>query len=384
MGADPSEVALTGSTTDGVNAVITSLDLGEGQEVLTSDEEHPGVWAPLLAARERRGIEVRVVPFADLPGEVRPDTKLVATSHVSWISGRVMDVPALAAAGAPVLLDGAQALGAVPVDVAALGVDFYAASGQKWLCGPNGTGYLFVARERCGLMAPPWPGYPTLESTLTPFETGFHPDARRFDLGFPGEHQLEWALASIDVLLEAGIESVQAAARERAAWLAARLADAGRTVGPRGDSTLVSWEDPDPEAAVGDLRRSGFVLRNLPGTPYVRASVGACVIGEVSGHVCILVDDIVDSGGTLVNAADALLGQGATEVYAYITHGVLSGGAVARITGSRLKELVITNSIQPTREVKDASNIRVLPIAQLIGEAIGRTAHEESVSSLFD
>jgi ribose-phosphate pyrophosphokinase len=108
------------------------------------------------------------------------------------------------------------------------------------------------------------------------------------------------------------------------------------------------------------------------------------VIGEVAGHTCILIDDIVDSGGTLVNAADALLAQGATDVYAYITHGVLSGGAVARVNKSRLKELVITDSIQPTKEVQSARNIRVLPIANLIGEAIGRTAHEESVSSLFD
>jgi len=108
------------------------------------------------------------------------------------------------------------------------------------------------------------------------------------------------------------------------------------------------------------------------------------VIGEVAGTTCILVDDIVDSGGTLVNAADALLEQGATDVYAYITHGVLSGGAVARITASRLKELVITDSIQPTEAVRVARNIRVLSIATLIGEAIGRTATEESVSSLFD
>jgi len=108
------------------------------------------------------------------------------------------------------------------------------------------------------------------------------------------------------------------------------------------------------------------------------------VIGEVSGTTCILVDDIVDSGGTLVNAGDALLAQGATDVYAYITHGVLSGGAVARITASRLKELVITDSIQPTEAVRVARNIRVLSIATLIGEAIGRTATEESVSSLFD
>jgi ribose-phosphate pyrophosphokinase len=108
------------------------------------------------------------------------------------------------------------------------------------------------------------------------------------------------------------------------------------------------------------------------------------VIGEVDRHICILVDDIIDSGGTVVNAADALLEKGATEVYAYITHGVLSGGAVARIAGSRLKELVITDSIQPTQAVKVARNIRTLSVATLIGEAIGRTAAEESVSSLFD
>ena len=108
------------------------------------------------------------------------------------------------------------------------------------------------------------------------------------------------------------------------------------------------------------------------------------VIGEVAGQTCLLVDDIVDSGGTLVNAADALLEKGAKDVYAYITHGVLSGGAVARITASKLKELVITDSIEPTEAVRVGRNMRVLSIASLMGEAIGRTATEESVSSLFD
>jgi ribose-phosphate pyrophosphokinase len=107
------------------------------------------------------------------------------------------------------------------------------------------------------------------------------------------------------------------------------------------------------------------------------------VIGDVSGRVCILVDDIVDSGGTLINAADALLEHGATAVTSYITHGVLSGGAVSRIVGSRLKELVITNSILPSEGVLNAPNIRVLPTAPLLGEAIARTAEERSVSSLF-
>jgi len=107
------------------------------------------------------------------------------------------------------------------------------------------------------------------------------------------------------------------------------------------------------------------------------------VIGKVEGKRCILIDDIVDSGGTLVNAAEALLKHGAVEVMAYITHGVLSGGAVSRIQNSKLKSLVITDSIQPTAAVQAAKNIRVLSIAPLIGEAILRTAREESVSSLF-
>jgi ribose-phosphate pyrophosphokinase len=108
------------------------------------------------------------------------------------------------------------------------------------------------------------------------------------------------------------------------------------------------------------------------------------VIGDVAGHTCILIDDIVDSGGTLVNAADALIANGAKAVSAYISHGVLSGGAAARIASSKLKELVITDSILPTEAVVKAPNIRTLSIAGLIAEAIGRTAAEESVSSLFD
>ncbi len=108
------------------------------------------------------------------------------------------------------------------------------------------------------------------------------------------------------------------------------------------------------------------------------------IIGEVSGKICILIDDIVDSGGTLCNAADALRAAGARDVYAYITHGVLSGGAAARITASSLKELVLTDTIQSTEAIRVSKNIRIVSIAPLIGEAIARIAKEESVSSLFD
>jgi ribose-phosphate pyrophosphokinase len=118
--------------------------------------------------------------------------------------------------------------------------------------------------------------------------------------------------------------------------------------------------------------------------PHAGVSEVVNLIGDVAGQTCILIDDIVDSGGTLVNAAEALLEAGANEVCAYITHGVLSNGAATKVGQSRLKELVITDSITETELVAATENIRVLTIAPLIGEAISRTAHEQSVSSLFD
>jgi len=108
------------------------------------------------------------------------------------------------------------------------------------------------------------------------------------------------------------------------------------------------------------------------------------IIGDVAGRTCIMIDDIIDSGGTLCNAAQALLEAGAASVTAYISHGVLSGGAVARVNNSALKELVITDSILPTEATLGTDRIRILTIAPLIGEAIRRIADESSVSSLFD
>ena len=108
------------------------------------------------------------------------------------------------------------------------------------------------------------------------------------------------------------------------------------------------------------------------------------IIGDVEGRRCILVDDIIDSGGTLCNAAQALMDAGAKSVAAYITHGVLSGGAVARVDSSALTELVITDTILPTDATLDSDRIRILTVAPLIGEAMRRIADEASVSSLFD
>lgn len=280
LGCDSSELALTGSTTDGVNSVLSGLDLGPGDEVLTSDEEHPGLLVPLALAARRRGFALREAHFAELAAAVGPDTTLVACSHVSWVTGRLIDAEALAAAGPAVLLDGAQGLGAVPTDVAELGCDFYAASGQKWLCGPNGTGYLYVRPERLAELDPAWPGYLTLAAPERPLDLELREETDRLDLGLlPYEHSV-WAAASLDALEAAGFDDVLRAAADRAEDLAGQLAEAGRTVAPRGRSTLVSWEEADPEATSRRLIEAGVVVRHLPGRPYVRASVGAWTVEE--------------------------------------------------------------------------------------------------------
>lgn len=152
-----------------------------------------------------------------------------------------------------------------------------------------------------------------------------------------------------------------------------------------GDLMVVS---PD----VGGVVRARALSKRLDNAPLAivdkrRERAGESevmnIIGDVKGRKCILIDDIVDSGGTLCNAAKALLDQGAVEVSAYVTHGVLSGAAVSRVTGSALKELVITDSIQPTDAVKKCDQIRTLSIAELMAEAIESIANETSISRLF-
>jgi len=289
MGCDPGELALTGATTDGVNAVVGGLDLGPGDEVLTTDEEHPGVLAPLGLARKRRGIEVRIAPFEELAGQVGPKTRLVACSHVSWLTGRVANTAALAECGAPVLLDGAQGLGAVATDVRELGCDYYAASGQKWLCGPIGTGYLYVREDRIEGLSPTAAGYLTVSDPLLALDLPLREGAARFDGGFPAPPTTAWALAAMDVLDEAGFGSLQERAVALAAGLAADLAARAVTVAPRGRSTLVSWEATDNEAESARLLEEGLLVRHLPGTPYVRASVGGWTSEEELEHLVSVV-----------------------------------------------------------------------------------------------
>ena len=273
LGCDARDVALQTSTSEGLGKVLAGLDLGPGDEIVTSDTEHPGLVGPLLAARER-GATIRPVPLREIAHAVRPSTTLVACSHVSWVTGEVAP-SALAELDVPVVLDGAQGAGAIPVDVRALGCAAYAAAGQKWLCGSDGTGMLYVEpgfAQRVRVVAP---SFVCFADSHAGFDAHLHDDARRFDTASLSREAAAFSLAAMRLLDRAGLDAVHA----RAATLAAQLADAldqrRRVVAPRGATTLVAWEDADPPATRERLATAGVVIRDLPGTSYVRASVGA-------------------------------------------------------------------------------------------------------------
>jgi selenocysteine lyase/cysteine desulfurase len=274
LGCDSAEVAITTSTSEGLAQTIGGLELGRGDEIVTSDEEHPGLLGALAAVRELRGVSIRQAPLPLLADAVGPSTRLVACSHVGWMSGRLAPAE-LGELGVPVLLDGAQGVGAVEVNVLALGCDAYAGSGQKWLCGPDGTGMLYVSPGLREQLAVTRRGYPNLADPDAGLDARLHEDARRLDSLALSAETLACALAAVRVLEAAGWGAVYARARTLAGRLAELLAERGREPAPRGQSTLVSFSSPDPPADRARLAERGVIVRNIPGRPWLRASVGA-------------------------------------------------------------------------------------------------------------
>jgi L-cysteine/cystine lyase len=271
-------VALTRSTTEGCAIVCAGLRLGPGDEVVTTDVEHFGLLGPLGAT----GATVRVARLRGRPpgealdairAQVSPATKLIAVSHVAWTTGTVLPVAELAGLGVPVLADGAQSVGAVPVAAAETGAAFYAFSGQKWLLGPGGTGGLVVAPEwvdRLRVAAPSYyaqDGYDTA-GTFTP-----RAGAARFDCGWLDRAQLDGALASLGFLGDVGPGRF-ARARAQAERGRELIAPHVELVTPPGQATLVTWESADPAAESRRLAERGVIVRNLPNLPWVRASIG--------------------------------------------------------------------------------------------------------------
>jgi L-cysteine/cystine lyase len=274
LGAEPADVSLTTCTTEGMAHVIAGMGLRPGDEIVTSDEEHPGLLGALGAAREINGVSVREVPLAEVAEAAGPGTALVACSHVGWVSGSVAP-PELAELEIPVLLDGAQGVGAVPVDVAALGCAAYSGAGQKWLCGPDGTGMLYTTPSFRERLAVARRGYGNLADAGLGLQARPHDDGRRFDAPAQSAESNAMALASIALLGSAGWPAVHERARALAQRLVELLTEAGRATAPRGPTTLVSFDSPDPAQERQLLADAGVVVRNIPDRPWLRASVGA-------------------------------------------------------------------------------------------------------------
>jgi L-cysteine/cystine lyase len=275
---DPADVALTTCTSEGLGIVIDGLELRPGDEILTSDEEHPGLLGALAAARDLYGVSVRMAPLDRIDEAVGAQTRLVACCHVGWMSGLLAPVGLedVAKAGVTVLLDGAQGVGAVDVDVHALGCDAYAGAGQKWLCGPDGTGMLYVTPALGERLASRRRGYGNLADPELGIDAHLHEDARRFDTPALSAEALASALAAIGVFERFGWERVYERSSSLACVLVDRLREHGRELAPRDwHTTLVSFTSADPEAERDALAAAGVVLRNIPGRPWLRASVGA-------------------------------------------------------------------------------------------------------------
>jgi L-cysteine/cystine lyase len=273
LGASEDDVAITTSTSEGLGKVIAGLGVGPGDEILTAEAEHPGLLGPLIAARAR-GASIRTGPLATLADHVTEATTLIACSHVGWSTGAFAD-PRLGATGVPVVLDGAQGIGAVPVDLGALGCAAYAGAGQKWLCGADGTGMLWLEpafAERVQATAPP---YESFLDTGLGLDSGLVDDARRHGTPSIALELLVASVASTALLRSFGWDAVLERAAGLAEHLAGELASRGFDVAPRGRTTLVSWLDPDPPATSERLSAAGIVIRSFPGMPYLRASVGA-------------------------------------------------------------------------------------------------------------
>ena len=293
LNASVDEIALTDNTGEGLNIISHGFKWHEGDEVITTNHEHISLLAPLFQLRDRFGIVIRfadIGPTAERPvlkaiaDLVTPRTRLISISHVTWTTGAVLNVSEVAYMGRewgiPVLIDGAQSAGAIPVDVKALGVDFYAIPMQKWLCGPDGTGALYVRREALNYVSPTYVGYWSVKHEEG-IEWELLESAQRFELGGRQTAALAGQAAVLNWLEETvGYK-----------WLFERIASLSRytydalkalpgltLLTPRpGESGLVAFKlgDRDVNEVINYLHdKHNIYIRSIPTTNSLRVSTG--------------------------------------------------------------------------------------------------------------
>ena len=288
--APAENVALTTSTTDGCNLVLAGLGLGPDDEIVTTDVEHFGLLGPLAVSEARvRVARVRDRPageaFDAIRAEVGPRTKLLALSHVAWTTGHVLPVRELKEeTGLPILVDGAQSVGALPVRVE--GFDFYTVSGQKWLCGPDAVGALYVADPEVLRVARP--SYFAQDGFEADGSFTAREGAPRFDSGWVPPASLLGLEAALSELPEWRFDR----AREMAARCRERLAARFDVVTEPDQATLVSWRvDGDAAEACVRAWEQGVVIRDMPGLGWLRASCGYWTSEDDIERLLAAVDD---------------------------------------------------------------------------------------------
>ncbi|HHJ06001.1 MAG TPA: aminotransferase class V-fold PLP-dependent enzyme [Anaerolineae bacterium] len=296
-GASPAEIALTHHTTEGMNIALHGLDFQAGDEVISTTLDHQGGLLPLYVLRQRKGIVVKMVDLmgiksdaeivARLEAAVTPRTRLILFSHVAWNTGQRLPMAQIAAMThqhhALTLVDAAQSTGAIPLNLPASGVDFYAMPGQKWLCGPEGTGALYIRRERLSMVQQTFIGYASLEnSSLYDYDGAFFaaPGARRFEVGTvyrPAVHamaaNLRWLSESV------GWEFIfeRIAGLSQYTFQALNALPGVKVITPEGgQSGLITFnlEGYDPARVMVKLGQENIVVRFLPHPYALRVSTG--------------------------------------------------------------------------------------------------------------
>jgi len=294
VNADPSEIALTHHTTEGINIVVHGLNWQPGDEVVTTTSEHEGGLLPVYVLRQRHGVDVKIIDvtpddvLADLEAVITPRTRLLVISHVLWNTGARLPLKEIVSLAHQhnvlVLIDAAQSAGSIPLDLPATGVDFYAFTGQKWLCGPEGVGGLYVRKDRLSLVSPTFVGYSTLENIDGYDLSGnFLPardSARRFEVGTVYRPGVYGMLANLKWLDETvGWEWIYRRIEHLAGYARNALQELpGTTIltppGPQAGLVTFNVDGLDPAKTMLKLGSDGIILRFIRHPYALRISTG--------------------------------------------------------------------------------------------------------------
>lgn len=293
FGCGSDEVALTHHTTDGMNIATWGVQYRPGDEIVTNSWEHPGGLLPVFAAARRFDLKVRMVSLdkeddeetilAKFDRVIGPRTKLVSVTHVSWKTGTILPIDRLAELvhphGGLLAVDGAQSGGAICLDMSSSGADFYAIPGQKWLCGPEGIGALYVNRERTGDLLQTYVGYPSLRDGGAYDETGiFLPPhgAKRYEVGTTYRPAMAGMLSGLQWLEDLGLDWVYDRTQEATQMTREVLSaiPAVRLLHTPTHAGLTSFtiDGISPSAAVERLAEAGVLIRSVPDPDLIRVS----------------------------------------------------------------------------------------------------------------